>query len=225
MTTDGTFAAIIAASFLLFLSAIVAFFGTRLFWIILPIWGFFFGLAIGAQGVQALFGDGFLSTAFSWIAAFFLGLLFALLSYLFWFVAVALIGGYLGYGIVVGFFGLIGVELGVFVWLLGVAVGIICAVLTIRFNVQRWVVVIGTSLLGAAGIVGTFLVLFDQLTPQQMADHPVKVVTDAGFGYAVLVIVIAALGIAFQAASTRTWEVSHYNRWTEYTTAPSTDAS
>ncbi|HEX3300143.1 MAG TPA: DUF4203 domain-containing protein [Actinomycetota bacterium] len=225
MTTDGTFAAIIAASFLLFLSAIVAFFGTRLFWIILPIWGFFFGLAIGAQGVQALFGDGFLSTAFSWIVAFFLGLLFALLSYLFWFVAVALIGGYLGYGIVVGFFGLIGVELGVFVWLLGVAVGIICAVLTIRFNVQRWVVVIGTSLLGAAGIVGTFLVLFDQLTPQQMADHPVKVVTDAGFGYAVLVIVIAALGIAFQAASTRTWEVSRYNRWTEYTTAPSTDAS
>ena len=225
MTTDGTFAAIIAASFLLFLSAIVAFFGTRLFWIILPIWGFFFGLSIGAQGVQALFGDGFLSTAFSWIVSFFLGLLFALLSYLFWFVAVALIGGYLGYGIVVGFFGLIGVELGVFVWLLGVAVGIICAVLTIRFNVQRWVVVIGTSLLGAAGIVGTFLVLFDQLTPQQMADHPVKVVTDAGFGYAVLVIVIAALGIAFQAASTRTWEVSRYNRWTEYTTAPSTDAS
>src|SRR6476661_6656541 len=184
MTTDGTFAAIVAASFLLFLSAIVAFFGTRLFWIILPIWGFFFGLAIGAQGVQALFGDGFLSTAFSWIVAFFLGLLFALLSYLFWFVAVALIGGYLGYGVVVGFFGLVGVDLGVFVWLLGVAVGVICAVLTIRFNVQKWVVVIGTSLLGAAGVVGTFLVLFNQLTPAQFADHPVKVVTDAGFGYA-----------------------------------------
>ena len=32
MNTDGTFAAIVAASFLLFLSAIVAFFGTRLFW-------------------------------------------------------------------------------------------------------------------------------------------------------------------------------------------------
>jgi hypothetical protein len=222
MTTDGTFAAIVAASFLLFLSAIVAFFGTRLFWIILPVWGFFFGLAIGAQGVQALFGDGFLSTAFSWIVAFFLGLLFALLSYLFWFVAVALIGGYLGYGVVVGFFGLVGVDLGVFVWLLGVAVGIICAVLTIRFNVQKWVVVIGTSLLGAAGVVGTFLVLFNQLTPAQFADHPVKVVTDAGFGYAVLVIVIAALGIAFQTASTRTWEISHYNRWSEYS-SPSTD--
>jgi hypothetical protein len=222
MSTDGTFAAIVAASFLLFLSGIVAFFGTRLFWIILPIWGFFFGLAIGGQGVQALFGDGFLSTAFSWIVAFFLGLLFALLSYLFWYVAVALVGGYLGYGVVVGFFGLIGVDLGVLVWILGVAAGIVFAVLTMVLNIQKWVVVIGTSLLGAAGVVGTFLVLFNQLTPQQLADHPVKVVTDAGFGYAVLVIVIAAMGIAFQTATTRMWEVTRYNRWVEYST-PSTD--
>ena len=155
MSTDGTFAAIVAASFLLFLSGIVAFFGTRLFWIILPVWGFFFGLAVGAQGVQALFGDGFLSTGFSWIVAFFLGLLFALLSYLFWFLAVSLIGGYLGYGIVVGFFGLIGVNLGPLVWIVGVAVGIVAAVLTMVLNVQKWVVVIGTSLLGAAGVVGT----------------------------------------------------------------------
>jgi hypothetical protein len=185
MNTDGTFAAIVAASFLLFLSAIVAFFGTRLFWIILPIWGFFFGFAIGAQGVQALFGDGFLST-----------------------------------GIVVGFFGLIGVQLGVLVWLLGLAAGIVFAVLTIMLNIQKWVVVIGTSLLGAAGVVGTVLVLFNQLTPQQLADHPVKVVTDAGFGWAVLVVVIAVLAAAFQAATTQRWEVARYNRWTEYTTEP-----
>jgi Domain of unknown function (DUF4203) len=215
MSTDGTFAAIVAASFLLFLSGIVAFFGTRLFWIILPVWGFFFGLAVGAQGVQALFGDGFLSTGFSWIVAFFLGLLFALLSYLFWFVAVALIGGYLGYGIVVGFFGLIGVDLGPLVWILGVAVGIVAAVLTMVLNVQKWVVVIGTSVLGAAGVVGTILVLFNQLTPQQLADHPVKVVTDAGFGWAVLVIVIAVLAVAFQTATTRAWQIARYNRWSE----------
>jgi hypothetical protein len=224
MSTDGTFAAIVAASFLLFLSGIVAFFGTRLFWIILPIWGFFFGLAIGGQGVQALFGDGFLSTAFSWIVAFFLGLLFALLSYLFWYVAVALVGGYLGYGIVVGFFGLIGVDLGSLVWILGVAVGIAFAVLTMVLNIQKWVVLIGTSLLGAAGVVGTFLVLFNQLTPQQLADHPVKVVTDAGFGWAVLIVVIAVLATAFQSMTTQAWQVARYNRWTEYTT-PSTDAS
>jgi hypothetical protein len=108
------------------------------------------------------------------------------------------------------------------VWLLGIAAGIVFAVLTMMLNIQKWVVVIGTSLLGAAGVVGTLLVLFNQLTPAQLADHPVKVVTDAGFGWAVLVIVIAVIAAAFQYASTRSWEVAHYNRWTEYTTT-STD--
>jgi hypothetical protein len=199
----------------------VAFFGYRLFWIILPIWGFFFGLAIGAQGVQALFGDGFLSTAFSWIVAFFLGLLFAMLSYLFWFIAVALVGGYLGYAVVVGFFGLIGVDLGAIVWLLGVAVGVVTAFLTLRFNVQKYVVIVATALLGASAVVGTIIQLFDPLDPSAFADHPVKVVFDQGIGWAVMLLLLAAVAMAFQFASTRYHEVDQYNRWVEYTMPPS----
>ena len=41
MSTDSTFATIVAGSFVLMLGAVVALFGYRLFWIILPIWGFF----------------------------------------------------------------------------------------------------------------------------------------------------------------------------------------
>jgi hypothetical protein len=217
MSTDGTFATVVAASVILLLGALVAFFGYRLLWIILPIWGFFFGLAVGGQGVQAIFGDGFLSTAFSWIIAFCLGVLFAMLSYLFWFIAVALVGGYFGYAVVVGFFGLIGVDLGVVVWLLGVAVGIVAAVLTLRFNVQKYVVIVGSALLGAAGIVGTIIMLFSSIDPTSFADHPVKVVFDQGVGWALLLLLIAAVGMAFQFATTRVYEVQRYNRWVEYT--------
>jgi hypothetical protein len=220
MSTDGTLATVVAASMLLLLGAIVAFFGYRLLWIILPIWGFFFGLAVGGQGVQAIFGDGFLSTAFSWIIAFCLGVLFAMLSYLFWFIAVALVGGYLGYAVVVGFFGLIGVDLGPIVWLLGVAVGVVTAFLTLRFNVQKYVVIIATALLGASAVVGTIIQLFDPLDPSTFADHPVKVVFDQGIGWAVMLLLIAAVAMAFQFASTRYHDVERYNRWVEYTGPP-----
>jgi uncharacterized protein DUF4203 len=220
MSTDGTLATMIAASLVLLLGALVAFFGYRLLWIILPIWGFFFGLAVGGQGVQAIFGDGFLSTAFSWIIAFCLGVLFAMLSYLFWFIAVALVGGYLGYAVVVGFFGLIGVDLGVIVWLLGVAVGVVTAFLTLRFNVQKYVVIIATALLGASAVVGTIIQLFNPLDPSAFADHPVKVVFDQGIGWALMLLLIAAVAMAFQFASTRYHEVEHYNRWVEYTGPP-----
>jgi hypothetical protein len=221
MSTDGTLATVVAASMVLLLGGIVAFFGYRLLWIILPIWGFFFGLAVGGQGVQAIFGDGFLSTAFSWIIAFCLGVLFAMLSYLFWFIAVALVGGYLGYAVVVGFFGLIGVDLGPIVWLLGVAVGVVTAFLTLRFNVQKYVVIVATALLGASAVVGTIIQLFDPLDPSAFADHPVKVVFDQGIGWAVMLLLIAAVAMAFQFASTRYHEVEQYNRWVEYTMPPS----
>jgi Domain of unknown function (DUF4203) len=220
MSSDGTLATVVAASVLLLLGGIVALFGYRMLWIILPIWGFFFGLAVGGQGVQAIFGDGFLSTAFSWIIAFCLGVLFALLSYLFWFIAVALVGGYLGYAIVVGFFGLIGVDLGVLVWLIGVAVGIVTASLTLRFNVQKYVVVIGTSFLGAAAVVATIIMLFNPLDPATFADHPVKVVFDQGIGWAIMLLLIALGSMAFQFASTRYYEVQRYDRWEEFTSAP-----
>jgi len=219
MGTDSTLTTIVAASFVLFLSAIVAFFGTRLFWILLPIWGFFLGLVVGGQGIQALFGDGFLSTAASWIVAFVVGLLFALLSYLFWFVAVALVGGYIGYGIVVGFFGLFGVDLGPVVWLLGVGVGVVFAILTLVLNLQKYVVLIGTSVLGAAGIVGTFVMLFHGVPTETLADHPLKVVTDAGFGWTVLLLAFALLAIVFQVATTRLYEIERYNRWAELAAA------
>jgi len=190
MSTDGTLATVIAASFVLLLGAVVVFFGYRLFWIILPIWGFFFGLAIGGQGVQAIFGDGFLSTAFSWIMAFAVGLLFALLSYLFWFIAVALVGGYVGYALVVGFFGLFGIDLGPVVWLLAVGAGIVTAFLTLRFNLQKYVVILATSFLGAAAIVGTILMLFNPIDPATFADHPAKVFLDEGVGWAIFYLVI-----------------------------------
>ena len=216
MSSDGTLATVVAASFLLLLGATVALFGYRLLWIILPIWGFFFGLAVGGQGVQALFGDGFLSTAFSWIVAFCLAVLFALLSYFFWFLAVALAGGYVGYALVVGFFGLFNVELGVLVWLIAVAVGVVTAILTLRFNVQKYVVIVATGALGAAAIVGTILMLFNPSDPTTFADHPAKVVIDQGFGWAVFYFVTAFVAIVFQLATTRTYEVERYNRWVEY---------
>jgi hypothetical protein len=57
-----------------------AFWGFRVFLILLPIWGFFAGFLLGAQGMTYLFGDAFLATTLGWVVGFLLGLLFAVLS-------------------------------------------------------------------------------------------------------------------------------------------------
>ena len=61
----------------------VCFVGYRLFLVLLPIWGFVFGLVLGAQTIQALFGEAFLATVTSWVVGFIVGGIFAVLSYLF----------------------------------------------------------------------------------------------------------------------------------------------
>ncbi len=105
MGADSFVAVACAGLIALFFGMALTFAGYRLFYFLLPIWGFVFGLGFGAQTMQALFGEGFLSTVTSWIVGFVVGLLFAVLSYMFWSVAVVVVAGALGYSVTVGFLG------------------------------------------------------------------------------------------------------------------------
>lgn len=212
----GTF---IGAVVLLSLGSLVAFAGYRLFLILLPIYGFFLGISIGAHSVQALFGEGFLSTTTSWVVGFFVGLAFAVLSYLFWVVAVAIFAGSLGYGLVAALFSIFDAELNVLVWVLGMAVGIVFGVAAVLLNLQKPIVIVSTAILGAWGVIVTFLYLFYSDTPEVLAETGAKAILDDHPLWLILFAVVAAMGMIFQFRVNRTYEIERYNRWAEYSTS------
>ena len=113
MTTSVFFSLACSSMIALFFGAVLAFNGYRLFIFLLPVWGFFFGFVFGAQAIQAILGTGFLSDVTSWVIGFIVALVFAVLSYLFYFFAVALLAGSLGYSLGVG------IMLAILPWLLG----------------------------------------------------------------------------------------------------------
>ncbi len=213
MEGESVLGTLLAGGILLFLGSLITFAGYRLFLILLPIYGFFFGLSFGAHSVQALFGDGFLSTTTSWVVGFFAGLLFALLSYLFWVFAVALLAGSLGYTLVAGFFSLFGADLDVLVWIVGVLVGIVFGIAAVVLNLQKAIVIVATALLGAWTVVGTFLFLFTSDTPQSIAESGAKMVLDDHPLWFLIFAVVAALGMIFQFQVNRGYEIERYNRW------------
>ena len=129
---------------LLFTSA-VAFFGYRLLFLLLPIWGFFWGFCLGAQTIQALFGDAFLATVTSWVVGFVVALFAAVFSYLFFYIGVFLVAAGIGYGVVVAILLAIGLDYGFLVWVLGLIAGIALGVVTIRFNLAKPVIIVGTD--------------------------------------------------------------------------------
>ena len=193
---------------------LLCFAGYRFFLILLPIWGFFFGLWLGAQTMQALFGVGAFATVTSWVVGFVVGVVFAVLSYLFYIAAVAIIAGSLGYYAAIGILGAIGLNLNFLVWLIGIVAAVALAIVTLRFNLQKWVIIIATSLIGAAVIFGGFFVLFNPLT--QLMENPIRAFLASNPLLMILALVTAALGIFIQYRSTQTYSLESYDRWSEY---------
>ena len=190
---------------------VLCFAGYRLFIILLPIWGFVFGLILGVQSIQMLFGVGFLATVTSWVVGLVVGAIFAVLSYLFYVVAVAIIAGSLGYALSVGFMLLIGMHLGWLMWIIAIVVAIAFAVVTIIFNLQKWVVIGATAILGAGAMIETVVFLF--VPAATVLENPVKAALDASPLLLIAFLVFAILGIIAQVMNTRTFVVEEYSRY------------
>jgi hypothetical protein len=190
----------------------LVFLGYRLLWIILPIWGFFFGFALGAQTLQALFGIGFLATIASWIVGFFVGALFAVGSYLFYFVAVALLAGSFGYALGVGLLTAIGLDFGFIVWLVGIVAAVAVAAAVLYFDIQKYAVILITALGGTGVIVYTLLAAFGNLSLVELMFAPVLLALQDSFWWLLFFIVVAGTGVYVQLQANKDFEAEAYNR-------------
>jgi hypothetical protein len=213
MGTDSFLALACGGLIVSIFGALMCFFGYRMFIILLPLWGFFFGLMLGAQSMQALFGTGFLSTVTSWVVGFIVALLFAGLAYLFYAAAVVIIAGSLGYALTVGVLLAIGMQMGFLVWLIAIVVAVIFAVVTLVLNIQKWVVIITTSLAGAAVVFGGYFALFNPHAV--LLENPIKAFLNASPFFLIMAFLLAAAGIVFQFRSTRSYTVESYEHWSE----------
>jgi len=174
-----------------------AFYGFKAFVILLPIWAFLVGFAAGASWIQELFGDGFLATTTSWVGGLVIGIVLALLSYFWYYAAVVIVGGAVGYTLVAGFLGSLGFD-GILAFALGLVAAAVVALVTIVLAVPAWLVVVLSAIGGAVAAVNGALILLGRI---QLED------IDSGLGEGLLkdpliavvgVIVVAAAGIWYQ---------------------------
>jgi hypothetical protein len=203
------------ATIALLFGAVVIFGGYRLFLFLLPIWGFFAGFILGAQAIDFLFNTGLFATVTGWVVGFFVGLLFAVLSYLFYLVAVGIISFSLGYGATIGVLAWIGLDTGFLLWLIAVVVGIVLALVVYFFNIQKYAIIVATAVGGTGLIIYTLLVLFNGAIAVSMFENPVRLALDSSFLWLLFFLVVAGLGIVFQIQANRSFEVDTYNRLSE----------
>lgn len=213
MTTDSFLAIACAGMIGILFGLVMTFMGYRLFLILLPVWGFFFGLIFGAQAVQAIFGANFafLTTVTSWIVGFIAGAFFAVLSYLFFAFAVGVIAFSLGYSVIVAIWSALGLDFGLIAWLIAVVAGVVMIFLTLRFRLAKLVIEIATAVLGAGAVFTSILLMFVPAT--RVMEAPLQAAMDQSVLLVILFVALAVLGFVYQYRTNKMWEVASYNRW------------
>jgi len=150
------FAAIMGAFFLLW--------GYRVFLVMLPIWGFFAGFWLGAAGISLFLGQGFLATVSGWVVGFLLGVVGAALSYLFYGAFVIIVAAMTGAGLAAAILTALGITSGWIIALVAIISAVVVAVATLVLNLQKYVIILLTSLGGADLIVLGGMLLFGVVT-------------------------------------------------------------
>ena len=201
-----TFQLICTAILALIIGVLALLAGYRLFLLLLPIWGFFAGFAIGAQATAFLFGGGFLATITSWIIGFAAGLIFAVLSYLIYIVGVALLSAAFGYFLAAGVM-LLFLEPGLVVTLVGLAGAVLMAFLVLAFNIQKPVLEFITSFGGATAVLTGILLLLGRIPFESLGDNPVRLVREDSIFWMIAWLVLGFAGFAIQIASNRTYTI------------------
>jgi hypothetical protein len=200
-------ATILLALFGLLLGAAFCFAGYRFFLVMLPIWGFFAGLWLGAYAVTAIFGTGFLSTVTGLVAGIVVGVICAVLSYLFYLVGVAIVAAAVGAALGSGIMIALGFDPGLLVTVIAIVSALVAVGLTLLLTLQKYVIIALSAIAGADLIVLTGLILIGRITLDQMQANGnlLKPIIQDSWFWLIAWLVLTVAGIAVQIRANRTY--------------------
>ncbi len=165
--------------------------GQRAMRFVLALWGGLVGFALGAGIADAVTGEGVLAGPIGWVSAFVGALVFSGLAYAFYALAVIISLGSIGFGLGTA----LGAALGwdsVSVTVAAVLLAVALALLGLLLNLPRLLLVVLSSVAGAAVVVvGVALVLGAVDTAAMAASPSTPVSLEGpwwGIGYVALVI-------------------------------------
>jgi hypothetical protein len=198
-------ATVTLALFAVLLGVAFCFAGYRFFLVMLPIWGFFGGFWIGAYTVSLILGGGFLATTTGLVVGFVVGIIGAVLSYLFYLVGVAIIAASFGGALGSGVMGALGFDPGLIMAIVTIVSGLIAAGLTLLLNLQKYVIIILTAVAGAVLIVLAGMLVFGQVSiaDLQTGGNFIQPILQGSWFWGVVWLVLAIAGAILQIRANR----------------------
>ena len=194
------------------IGAAVAFAGYKFFLFLLPLFGFVAGFWIGSAAIAELFGTGMLVEVTSWVVGAVCGVILAIGSYFFWYIAVVALAGAVGAWLGGAVMAAIGFDGGLLNFLVALAVGVVFVVVAIALRFPKWAVLGLTALGGAGTAVSGVLLILGTIDIAAIQDGPFAAAWSAGPVWAIITLVVAVAGFLAQDRSTKDFmmDTSHY---------------
>jgi hypothetical protein len=189
---------IVLGLFAILAGGVMLFAGQFVLRLILPIWGFFAGFAFGAGLFAELADERLLGTVLGWVTGFVFAIIFAVLAYLYYAVAVVLAMAAFGFAIGAGLISALGIDWNWVGVLVGLVVGAVLGLLAVVGNMPMIVLAVASSIAGAVSIVGGLMLLFGTLNSADLTRSSFNSALHSGWFWYALLVVLALIGIVAQ---------------------------
>lgn len=192
------------------------FLGIRLFFLLLPVWGFLTGFSFGLVGTTTLLGTSLFADALGIVVGVVLGLVLAAASWLVYGIGVLIIGAGFGAGLGTSVMYLLGLDSAeILVLIVALAGAVVFAFLALILNLPKWLAIIFTAVGGAGATVVGALMVLGRLTIEQVETeaNPLQPILSESLLWSAAVIVLAIAGIVVQYQWTRNWEMRTREMW------------
>ena len=189
---------IVLGLFAIIAGAVILFAGQFVLRLVIPIWGLFAGFAFGAGLFAGLADERFLGSVLGWISGIVCALLFALLAYLFYAVAVVLAMAAFGFAIGSGLVVALGIDWNWVAVLVGITVGAVLGLISIFGNMPMVVLAVASSIAGAVSVVGGLMLLFGSIDSSDFTQSSFTDAIQNSWLWTLLVVALAVAGIVAQ---------------------------
>jgi hypothetical protein len=181
--------------------------------LVIPIWGFFAGFMLGA-GATSFFDDSeFLSTVLGWVLGFFVGLLFAVLAYLFYEIAVVLAFASIGFTLGSALMTALNIDWNWFVILAGVALGIVFGIVAVVTELPMVLLVVFSTIAGALAITAGLMLVFNAIDAKDWSSTAVVDLIDDDWWWWVIAFALAIAGLVAQMSVITRMRWSMHQAW------------
>ena len=194
--------------------------GYLLMRIVIPVWGFFVGFALGGAIISAITDRAFLGTVLGWIVGIVIGVVFAVIAYTYYAVAVVLTMGTVGYLLGSTLMVALDIRWNWLVIAVGVVVGFVLALGAILIDLPTVVLTVVTALSGATAVIGGAMLIVNRLDLADLGDDVITSQINASWGWWLAYLVLALAGVFAQVQATENVRASVRSTWKTAATPP-----